>query len=1297
MGALENHDSVATSHDKPIYDIPFEGLSGSYEPTSYRELDQYLDLDVSFDPSDPVILGNLKSSRQTGPTNRVAQNQSVDDLVAIFDACIYIGDVNRAASILKRLGSREIDPERLMVLHDDLLSEKLLQLMDNPTEERADAMHSWFELETYSQGRLITTEMIAYMLKTSLLTTQGQSLSKLVDRYMNLLPQETALESLYMVGILTAKDLSTIVELCPVYNLPEGAPDLAHDVLDNRDAELEVLRTPLKGLGLKSVHRTLSLFSSVPIGKDIASLPVPEQQELQAQLERDTIEAALDRWREENENLRAMGLNPSFSSRSLSATFHEWHKGLKEYLTEEIALVEAAELSPKKSKVELDRCQYGPFLKQCEPRRLAAVTIISVLTNLTTYGLERGVTFANLVSNLVKLIEADVHAQAKEKAGKKHKSLGRARPMRLNHRGTAEGWPVEVRAKLGAVVILGILKKCKIYVSRKVSPDTKGADHRGMVHQQQAAFVHNIKYAKGIKQGFVLPNPELARRMTREPCAGSLAKHLPMVAEPSPWTKFDEGGFLASPVSLVRLKDGDQEQRYYAEAAIARGDMAPVLRGLDILGKTAWRINRPIFDVMLEVWNSGQGFTNIPSLNPDLPIPEEPEPSEDSSARKAWIKAVRAVEDQRSGLHSVRCFMNFQLEIARAFVDQTFYFPHNIDFRGRAYPMPTYLNHMGADHVRGLLCFAKGKPLGESGLRWLKVHLANVYGFAKASLAEREEFSTEHWADILDSAENPLGGQRWWAGGEDPWQTLAACKELKAALESPDPTQFVSHLAVHQDGTCNGLQHYAALGGDTWGAQQVNLLPGDRPADVYAAVADLVSKAIDKDAKSGNEMAKYLQGKVTRKVVKQTVMTNVYGVTFVGAKKQITKQLDSLYPNMEAETGTNALWFGSYIAKLVFLSLTSMFGGAQHLQQWLLDAGGRICRAVLAEQIDELSHDPRWGNVIDRAVEIAVNDGVDPSLGPEGWAKTRDQKIPDEDPRHLFQSTIVWTTPLSMPVVQPYRKVKTKPIETCVQSLVLLDAKTTDSVHRSKQLQAFPPNFIHSLDASHMLLSAMDCHRRGLEFAAVHDSFWTHAADVDTMNQVLRDSFIRIHSEDVIGRLAAEFEARYRGSIFLAEAGGDTLLGRTIQAYRKRVKFLGSLNLELQVERIRQRLLQSQGPAERARGQKMVTPASLYEQMEDSHQDLTSFSNAGRIKVATLLDANPEAGDIDEPSAEVDEAVVAEATDAGPLPTGLEKRQQSHPTRVKGVYFWLPFHVPPLPKKGNLDVQQLRDSKYFFS
>ena len=52
--------------------------------------------------------------------------------------------------------------------------------------------------------------------------------------------------------------------------------------------------------------------------------------------------------------------------------------------------------------------------------------------------------------------------------------------------------------------------------------------------------------------------------------------------------------------------------------------------------------------------------------------------------------------------------------------------------------------------------FAEKKLLGERGLRWLKIHLANLYGYDKASFSERERWTMDHMDDIVDSATQPL-------------------------------------------------------------------------------------------------------------------------------------------------------------------------------------------------------------------------------------------------------------------------------------------------------------------------------------------------------------------------------------------------------------------------------------------------------------------------------------------------------------------------------------------------------------
>ena len=71
-----------------------------------------------------------------------------------------------------------------------------------------------------------------------------------------------------------------------------------------------------------------------------------------------------------------------------------------------------------------------------------------------------------------------------------------------------------------------------------------------------------------------------------------------------------------------------------------------------------------------------------------------------------------------------------------------------------------------------------------------------------------------------------------------------------------------------------------------------------------------------------------------------------------------------------------------------------------------------------------------------------------------------------------------------------------------------------------KQKNAFPANFIHSLDSSHMMLTSLQCHRHGLTFASVHDCYWTHASHIDEMNFFCRKEFVALHSQPILDNLA---------------------------------------------------------------------------------------------------------------------------------------------------------------------------------
>lgn len=1069
--------------------------------------------------------------------------------------------------------------------------------------------------------------------------------------------------------------------------------------------------TEVKGLGLVSLQRALAMFSepsSLTLSENDGGIDGERRKmhlvQRQKRLEHDAFDSAISRWRSEHESLKNFGINTSVGQRSIGATLWAWHEKFVPWVEEEIRKVNEAEGKAKRNPADTDRCLYGPFLRLLPVHKLSAITIMSCIFCLSDKNADqKGVPLSKLVSTVGMTIEDEVAAEkiknGSESSGpnvdlaQRFRRLSHVVKNRHSQKSIAKllasselfdqqehvRWTSATKARVGAVLISRLVEIAKIDV-RLTDPRT-GTEHR----ESQPAFVHGYLVLKGKQLGVLRFNKAFFEKLSKEPIGGSLPRFLPMIVEPRPWTSFTSGAFLAYSRKAIRIKN-DYESTRYAVTASRNGDMEQIFAGLDILGKTPWRVNRTLLEVMLRAWESGEAFGKLPPEHPKFDYPPEPDIAEGIGLRRKWLSDIKVIENKKAGVKSERCFYNFQLEIARAYADETLYFPHNVDFRGRAYPMVPLFNHMGADPCRSLLVFAKGKELGEGGLGWLKIHLAGLYGFDKASLEERRKFTDEHISDILDSATNALGGKRWWLQAEDPWQCLGACMELKKALDEPDPRRFVSHLPIHQDGTCNGLQHYAALGGDVAGAKQVNLEPGDRPSDIYTGVAEIVKADVAELAAQGNELARLLDGKLTRKVVKQTVMTNVYGVTFVGARTQVRNQLKNLLLDFPNTITLNFEAASRLVTKLIFKALSSMFDRAHKIQHWFGDCAATVSQAVSPQQIKRL--------------QDQVDGKVDSQYSKFGALKTKPWTEKD-----LFKTSIIWTTPLKMPVVQPYRKCTLQQVNTHMQTLSLSrSSSSSDPVSKTQQRRAFPPNFIHSLDATHMILTALKCNEVGLSFAAVHDSFWTHPCDVDIMNRIIRDAFIRMHSEDIMGRLRAEFSARYKGYMHLASVDKSSAVGQKIDEWRQKNRTSSShlekvgrsgKVLELLMENRRLKLLASRNPEKRAEGESMVTAGQIFQSMANE-KDLTpvdDICHLGQLPPETVLTDNAEVGlenedkeieghekidedtrnNIDQGSEVDDDSDTGE--EIGETAKMPAKKQQ--PT----LWVWLPVTFPPVPEK----------------
>ncbi|KAG9455917.1 hypothetical protein H6P81_000425 [Aristolochia fimbriata] len=643
----------------------------------------------------------------------------------------------------------------------------------------------------------------------------------------------------------------------------------------------------------------------------------------------------------------------------------------------------------------------------------------------------------------------------------------------IKEKGDMKPWGRDAQAKLGTRLIELLIESA--FVQPPISQSVDSSP------EIRPAFWHIMKTIQkepghkfGKRYGVIGCDP-LVREGLDGTARHMIMPYMPMLVPPKKWKGYDKGGHLFLPSYVMRTHGARQQQD--ALRNVPRKQLQKVFEALDSLGSTKWRINKRVLGIVDSIWERGGHIAGLVDRD-DIPIPEKPDDLDPIEIRR-WRWSVKKAKKLNAEMHAQRCDIELKLSVAHKMKDEEgFYYPHNLDFRGRAYPMHSHLNHLNSDLCRGLLEFAEGRPLGKSGLRWLKIHLANLYagGVEKLPHEGRLSFVENHLEDIFDSAERPMDGKLWWVSAEDPFQCLAACINLSEALKSSSPHSVISHLPIHQDGSCNGLQHYAALGRDSLEAAAVNLVAGDKPADVYSGIAsrvhDIMRKDSLKDPKTHPSalLAKVLIDQVDRKLVKQTVMTSVYGVTYVGAREQIRRRLEE----KGLITDERLLFRAScYAAKVTLAAMGEMFQAARSIMGWLGD-----CAKAIA----------------------------------------------------LENQPVRWVTPLGLPVVQPYWRSERHLIRTSLQILAL--QRDGDRVDMKRQRTAFPPNFVHSLDGSHMMMTALACKDAGLHFAGVHDSFWTHACDVDKMNLILREKFVELYNMPILENLLESFETSFPGLSF---------------------------------------------------------------------------------------------------------------------------------------------------------------------
>lgn len=612
-------------------------------------------------------------------------------------------------------------------------------------------------------------------------------------------------------------------------------------------------------------------------------------------------------------------------------------------------------------------------------------------------------------------------------------------------------------------------------------------------------------------QYFVEATPQLVKFIDQYTARSDVMNPMlaPTIIPPKDWTGPTGGGYHHPKLRQPLVK---RMSRGLAKELESR-DIRPVLRAVNSVQSTAYRIDKFVLETAELVRERGIKVKGCPPWVdiPKPPLPHGFDPAAKGDARWANVSKqemaewyAKAGEGFRENLAAVskRIGVARTLYIANQYKQrEAIWFPHNLDFRGRLYALPQYLNPQGSDLARGLLQFAEGKPLGDRGLWWLKVHLANCFGYDKVPMEERVAWTDKNWVRLCKIGEDPLS-DLWWTDADKPYQFLQAARDAHLAEDlNIDVADGISHTPIMVDGSNNGVQHLAALSRDRAAGALVNLVPGPKPADIYATVAkrtvalleeacrtssstepessaapspsSLPSSPPSPSTKSPNYASQWLSYGLSRSDVKRPTMIFPYNGTREACKKYL---LDSV---RERASAGQAHPFSSKLkpavhalSGFVWKAINDTVDGPRVVMRWMCDSAKLVAK----------------------------------------------QQIP-----------ISWTVPTGFVVVQGYKDRGRRLVKARIgDSVVRVTLREEcDSFDTRRQSRAIPPNYVHSMDAAALMLTVNHCVDLGItSFAAIHDSYGTHACDMDTLASGLREMFAAMYYDgQALERLRSELQA----------------------------------------------------------------------------------------------------------------------------------------------------------------------------
>ena len=390
-------------------------------------------------------------------------------------------------------------------------------------------------------------------------------------------------------------------------------------------------------------------------------------------------------------------------------------------------------------------------------------------------------------------------------------------------------------------------------------------------------------YGKGAEAALVTPTDAylMVQEQLMEQAELFAPMHWPMLVEPNPWTNEQAGGYLLNEVMVGNpmVRNGDP--------TVIQGK-AP-LAFLNKLQRVAYTINSFVYDVAEEMDRRGYVIGKFKPLSHAIHWPEVPTPPDIDTNEEAKFKYRKDVTDSKNARKKFERQLHVKttetMKVARKFAGmEKFYLPWSFDYRGRAYPIPAFLNVQDTEFGKSLLKFHEPAFVTYESEDWLRFQVATTYGLDKKTMAERLQWARDNENLIHQIATDPLGTICEWEVADEPWQFLAACEEMNAVLI--DCTRQATNLPIAVDATCSGLQILAGLARDRGTAELVNVVPADKPQDAYRSVLE----------EMWDDIPERLKPFCDRSVPKRSVMTIPYNATEQSSRDYITEAIHDNMP-----------------------------------------------------------------------------------------------------------------------------------------------------------------------------------------------------------------------------------------------------------------------------------------------------------------------------------------------------------------------------------------------------------------